>query len=49
MLEEDLGVTLKQAMSNAAETGLEEQVDQFTDATKALVKGQASGEVTRLT
>lgn len=49
VLEEDLGVTLKQAMSNAAETGLEEQVDQFTDATKALVKGQASGEVTRLT
>lgn len=49
VLEEDLGVTLKQAMSNAAETGLEEQVVQFTDATKALVKGKASGEVTRLT
>nr|KIR84417.1 hypothetical protein I308_05434 [Cryptococcus tetragattii IND107] len=47
-LEKDLGVTLKEAMSNAAETGLEDQVDHFTDATKTLIKGQASGETVRL-
>ncbi|KIR32117.1 hypothetical protein I352_05347 [Cryptococcus deuterogattii MMRL2647] len=47
-LEKDLGVTLKEAMSNAAETGLEDQVDHFADATKTLIKGQAPGEVVRL-
>ncbi|XAO27750.1 hypothetical protein I312_106612 [Cryptococcus bacillisporus CA1280] len=48
-LERDLGVTLKEAMSNAAGTGLEDQVDHFTDATKTLIKGRAPGEAVRLT
>lgn len=47
-VEKDLGMTLKEAMSNAAETGLEDQVDHFTDATKTLIKGQAPGEAVRL-
>ncbi|KAK8864128.1 hypothetical protein IAR55_001374 [Kwoniella newhampshirensis] len=38
-LEEDLGVTLKEVMSNATQTGLEEQMDQIVDVAKTLAAG----------
>jgi hypothetical protein len=38
-LEKDLGVTFREALSNAAETGVEEQMDEVVVVAQALTKG----------
>jgi hypothetical protein len=49
-LEKDLGVTFREALSNAAETGMEEQMDEVVDVAKALSKGTGlGGELTAAT
>nr|XP_031857418.1 uncharacterized protein CI109_007197 [Kwoniella shandongensis]KAA5524490.1 hypothetical protein CI109_007197 [Kwoniella shandongensis] len=47
-LEEDLGVTLKEVMSNATQTGLEEQMDQVVDMAKTLAQGNAGPNLAML-
>ncbi|WVR06689.1 hypothetical protein IAU60_003721 [Kwoniella sp. DSM 27419] len=42
-LEEDLGTTLKEVMSNAMQTGVEEQMDTVAEVAKALVGESAAG------
>ncbi|OCF35072.1 hypothetical protein I316_03112 [Kwoniella heveanensis BCC8398] len=46
-LEDDLGTTLKEVMSNAMQTGVEEQMDEVADLAKNLVQagGKANGPV----
>ncbi|WVQ96571.1 hypothetical protein IAU59_003676 [Kwoniella sp. CBS 9459] len=42
-LEEDLGTTLKEVMSNAMQTGVEEQMDEVADLAKNLVEAGGKG------
>ncbi|WVW85133.1 hypothetical protein I302_107170 [Kwoniella bestiolae CBS 10118] len=41
-LEADAGVTLKEVMSNALQTGVEEQMDEVTEIAKTLVEGRGT-------
>lgn len=41
-LEQDVGVSIKEAISNAGQTGLEEVVEQLTETGKAIMKGGAA-------
>ncbi|WVQ73544.1 hypothetical protein IAR50_003120 [Cryptococcus sp. DSM 104548] len=43
VLEQDVGFTLKEAFSNAAQTGVEEQVDKMGDTVKLLAQGDKIG------
>ena len=42
-LERDLGVTIREAISNAGQTGAEEQLDQVADVAKAMTSGHGKG------
>ena len=39
LLERDLGVSIRDAIYNAGETGVEEQMDQVVDVAKAISSG----------
>jgi hypothetical protein len=41
-LEKDVGVSVKEAISNAGQTGVEEVVEQMGDTAKAMLGGQSS-------
>lgn len=41
-LEQDAGVSIKEAISNAGQTGVEEVVEQMADTAKAMLGGQSS-------
>ncbi|CAD6575119.1 MAG: hypothetical protein TREMPRED_001310 [Tremellales sp. Tagirdzhanova-0007] len=42
-LERDLGVNIREAISNAGQTGAEEQMDQVADVAKAMTSGHGKG------
>ncbi|KAK4687867.1 hypothetical protein P7C73_g2245, partial [Tremellales sp. Uapishka_1] len=47
-IQQDLGVTLREAISNAGQTGLEEQTEQLVDMAKAMGNGNLEGGLERL-
>jgi hypothetical protein len=47
-LERDLGVSLREAITNAGQTGAEEQMDQVVEMAKAISNGQIATPAARL-